>query len=53
MLSKGTKYKLYQYLKAVSECENIVEEQREILCKVPSFEPYTAFKRLEKLGMAN
>lgn len=51
MLSNATKYKLYLYLKAVSDCEVIVEEQRQCLGKCQEFEPYAAFKRIELLGM--
>ena len=46
MLSQGTKYKLYLLLKAISENEMFVEEQRQILGQQAEFEPYAAFKRI-------
>jgi len=51
MLSNATKYKLYLFLKAISDCEVIVEEQRQELGKCPEFEPYAAFKRIEVAGL--
>ena len=48
MLCQATKYKLYLLLKAISENEIIVEEQRSRLSQQPQYEPYAAFKRLEK-----
>lgn len=47
MLSNSTKYKLYLWLKAVSDSESIVEEQRQQLGVCKDFEPYAAFKRIE------
>jgi len=47
MLSSSTKYKLFLFLKAVAEGEQIVEEQRQTLGKCNDFEPYAAFKRIE------
>lgn len=47
MISKATQYKLYLFLKSVSQCEELVEEQRQKLGQCPEFEPYAAFKRLE------
>lgn len=47
MISQATKYKLYLYLKAVSENETLVEDQRQQLGKQLDFEPYAAFKRIE------
>lgn len=51
MISNSTKYKLYLFLKAVSDCEVIVEEQRQELAKRNEFEPYAAFKRIENSGL--
>lgn len=48
MLCQATKYKLYLLLKAISENEIIVEEQRSRLSQQPQYEPYAAFKRLER-----
>lgn len=48
MLSKSTKYKLWLLLKAISENEVIVEEQRQRLSAQPDYEPYAAFKRVER-----
>lgn len=47
MISNATRYKLYLFLKAVSDNEVIVEEQRQELAKCNDFEPYAAFKRIE------
>ena len=46
MLSEATKYKLYLFLKAVSENEVMIEEQRQELGRQEEFEPYAAFKRM-------
>lgn len=46
MLSAATKYKLYLLLKAVSENETTIEEQRQLLAMVETFEPYSAFRRI-------
>jgi hypothetical protein len=46
MLSQATKYKLFLLLKAVSENEMYVEDQRRILGQQVDFEPYAAFKRI-------
>ena len=51
MISNSTKYKLYLFLKAVSDSEVIVEEQRQELAKRNEFEPYAAFKRIEMAGL--
>ena len=48
MLCQSTKYKLYLLLKAISENETIVEEQRQRLTSQPDYEPYAAFKRIER-----
>jgi hypothetical protein len=37
-------------LKAISENENIVEEQRQRLTSLEEFEPYAAFKRIDRLN---
>ena len=46
MLSQSTKYKLFLLLKAISENEMFVEDQRQILGQQLDFEPYAAFKRI-------
>ena len=38
-------------LKAISENECIVEEQRQQLAQQTGFEPWAAFKRIDKLGL--
>jgi len=48
MLCQATKYKLYLLLKSISENEGIVEEQRQRLSVQPDYEPYAAFKRVER-----
>ena len=48
MLCQSTKYKLYLLLKAISENETIVEEQRQRTSRQPDYEPYAAFKRIER-----
>lgn len=53
MLSKSTKYKLYLLMKAISENEMIVEEQRQQLSRCHDFEPYAAFKRIESCSIVN
>ena len=53
MLSKSTKYKLFQLLKAISDNEIIVEEQRQQLGRQADFEPYAAFKRIEAGSIEN
>ena len=45
-LSQGTKFKLYQFLKSVSENETFVEDQRQMLGRQEDFEPYAAFRRI-------
>ena len=50
MLTQSTKYKLYILLKAISENEQIVEEQRQRLANCMDYEPYAAFKRIDRLG---
>jgi Ca2+-binding EF-hand superfamily protein len=50
MLSSSTRYKVYQLLKAISENEEIVEEQRIQLAKQSNFEPWAAFKRIDRNG---
>ncbi len=47
MLGHSTRYKCFLLLKAISENESIVEEQRQQLCHQPHFEPWAAFKRLD------
>lgn len=53
MLCQSTKYKLYLLLKAILENETIVEEQRQRLSAQPDYEPYAAFKRIERNSTAN
>lgn len=51
MIIQSTKYKLYLLLKAVSENEIIVEEQRQRLANFPDYEPYAAFKRIDRKNL--
>jgi Ca2+-binding EF-hand superfamily protein len=48
MLSQSTRYKAFLLLKSISENEQIVEEQRQQLCKQHGFEPWAAFKRIDR-----
>lgn len=50
MLGPSTKYKVYQMLSAIGENEEIVEEQRQQLARQHGFEPWAAFKRLDRAG---
>eukprot|EP00347_Sterkiella_histriomuscorum_P009319 403341661 len=50
MLTQSSKYKLYLLFKAISENEQIVEEQRQRLSLQLDFEPYAAFKRIDRLN---
>lgn len=50
MLTGGTKFRLYLFLKAVSENENFVEEQRQCLGRIEEYNTYAAFKRIEACG---
>ena len=51
MLSTATRFKVYQLLKAISENEEMVEEQRIQLAKQHGFEPWAAFKRIDRMGI--
>ena len=48
MLGQSTRYKVFLLLKAISENEVIVEEQRQQLACQTGFEPWAAFKRIDK-----
>ncbi len=50
MLGIETQYKLRDFFKAVAEEELIVERQRQHLAAVSDFEPYAAFKRVNRSG---
>jgi hypothetical protein len=50
MLSQATRYKTFLLCKSISENEQIVEEQRQQLCKQNGFEPWAGFKRIDRLG---
>ena len=50
MLGQSTRFKSYLLLKAISENETIVEEQRQQLCEQKGFEPWAAFKRIDRQG---
>ena len=50
MLTQSTKYKLYLLLKSVSENETIVEEWLHIMALHPEYEPFAAFKRIDRLN---
>ena len=51
MLSQSTRYKVYLLLQAISENEEIVEEQRQQLARQTGFEPWAAFKRIDRNGL--
>ena len=51
MLGQSTRYKIFLLLKAISENEVIVEEQRQQLSSQSGFEPWAAFKRIDQQGM--
>ena len=51
MLGQSTKYKVFLLMKAISENELIVEEQRQQLAQQSGFEPWAAFKRLDRTGL--
>ena len=48
MLSQETKLKLSDLLIAVADFERQVEIVRQILCEQKEFEPYAAFKRIDR-----
>jgi hypothetical protein len=50
MISKSTQRQLFRLLKAVSENECLIEDQRQTLASIPEFEPYAAFKRIARPG---
>ena len=50
MLGQSTRFKIYLLLKAISENETIVEEQRQQLAEQKGFEPWAAFKRIDRQG---
>jgi hypothetical protein len=47
-LSTSTRFKVFQFFKAISENESIVEEQRVQLAKQKGFEPWAAFRRIDR-----
>ena len=51
MLAQATRYRVFVLLKSIFENEKIVEEQRNNLAKLETFEPYAAFKRLDTLDI--
>jgi len=51
MLSQSTRYKVFLLLQAIGENEEIVEEQRQQLAKQHGFEPWAAFKRIDRMGL--
>jgi Ca2+-binding EF-hand superfamily protein len=50
MLGKSTRYKVWQLFKAIGENEMIVEEQRQQLANQSGFEPWAAFRRIDRDG---
>jgi Ca2+-binding EF-hand superfamily protein len=50
MLGQSTRYKIFQLFKAISDNEIIVEEQRKQLALQNGFEPWAAFKRIDRGG---
>ena len=51
MLSQPIRYRMFLLFKSISENEAIVEEQRQQLAKQHGFEPWAAFKRLDRMGL--
>lgn len=51
MLSQAARYKMYLLLQAISENEEIVEEQRQQLAKQNEFEPWAAFRRIDRMQL--
>ena len=48
MLGRETTRLLKTVLETISECEITIEGQRQVLCAVPSFSPYSAFARIDR-----
>ena len=51
MLTQSQKYKIFQLFWAIAENEEIVEEQRQQLAKQQGFEPWAAFKRIDRMQL--
>lgn len=49
MMSYSTRHKLAQFLLELNEGERQIEIIRQILCEQEQFEPYAAFKRIDRL----
>ena len=49
--SRGATTRSGQLLQAISENEEIVEEQRQQLAKQHGFEPWAAFKRIDRMQL--
>lgn len=50
MISITTEYKLASLLQALSNGEKDIEISRQVLAERSAFEPYTAFKRINRIG---
>jgi Ca2+-binding EF-hand superfamily protein len=53
MIGLQTEHKLAQLLKSIAEGEKEIEVVRQVLAEQPDFEPYTAFKRIDRLGFGS
>ena len=45
-----TKKRMAKLIMCIGEYEQAIEVARQQLCNCPSFEPYTAFKRIDRNG---
>jgi len=48
MIGLQTEHKLAQLLKSIADGEKEIEVTRQVLAEQPDFEPYTAFKRIDR-----
>lgn len=51
MIGLQTELKLAHLVKTIADCEKQVEVVRQVLAEQRDFEPYTAFKRIDNLGL--
>jgi hypothetical protein len=50
MLGLETQYKLREFFQAIAEEELQVERQRQLLARLPEFEPFATFQRVNRKG---
>ncbi len=50
MLGLETQYRLRDFLSKIATLELSIEQQRQRLAKIPDFEPYAAFCRINRTG---